>query len=64
MKQIDAARKRYDRLRAEHDAHAGRLTEVLAGVRRKIPRQTPLRLFKSTVPAPPQDPVDGDKFPF
>jgi hypothetical protein len=61
-REIDAARKRYNRLRAEKDAYEKWLAEVVAAVSRKRrwPRQ---HLFKSAVPAPLEGPSEGDKYP-
>jgi hypothetical protein len=62
VREIDAARKRYNRLRAEKDAYEKGLAEVVAAVSRKWrwPRQ---HLFKSTVPAPLEGLSEGDKCP-
>ncbi len=60
-RQVDAARKRYDRLRAQRDAHEKWLADVVAAVRRKLGRPSPRPLFNSTVPAPPKLASDRDK---
>ncbi len=52
-REIDAARKRYDRLRAKRDADEKWLAELVAAVRRKLGHRSPQPLFKNTVPAPP-----------
>jgi hypothetical protein len=62
IRQIDAARKRYDRLRAERDANERSLAKVVAAVRHRLPRRSPQPLFESTVQAQPQGPAEGDKY--
>jgi hypothetical protein len=64
LKQIGAARKRYDRLRAERDANEKRVAKVIAAVRHKLPRRSPQPLFESTVQTQPQGRVEGDKYSF
>jgi hypothetical protein len=60
VREIDAARKRYNRLSAERDAKEKWLAELVAAVRRNL-RLGPRRdLFESTF----QDrPSEGDKYP-
>jgi hypothetical protein len=61
-REVDAARKRYDRLRAERDAHEKWLAEVVPAVLHKLRRPSSQPLFKSTIPAPPRGPLDRDKY--
>jgi hypothetical protein len=63
-REIDAARKRYNRLRAEKDADEKWLAEVVAAVSGKWRPASPgQHLFKSAAPAPLEDPSEGDKYP-
>lgn len=62
-KQVDAARKRYDRLRADRDTHNKWVAEMVSVVRRKLRLSSPQPLFRSTSLAPPQQALDGDKYP-
>lgn len=63
VKEIDAARKRYNRLRAEKDANEKWLAAVVAAVSPKLRRASPQPLFESTVTEPLQARVQGDKYP-
>jgi hypothetical protein len=60
-REVDAARKRYNRLRAEKDAYEQLLARVVAAVsgKRRWPRQ---HLFK-TEPTLLEGPSEGDKYP-
>jgi hypothetical protein len=65
MRDIDAARKRYDRLRAERNESERWLTKVVSAVRRKLKLHRPSQsLFNSSASAETQAPQDGDKYPF
>ena len=61
-REVDAARKRYDRLRAERDAHEKWLAEVVPAVLHRLRGPSPQPLFKSTVPAPMEGSQDRDKY--
>jgi hypothetical protein len=62
-REMDAARKRYNRLRAERDVREKWLAKVVAAVSRKLPRSPRRHLFESRVPTPHEDPSTGDKYP-
>jgi hypothetical protein len=61
-REVDAARKRYNRLRAEKVAYEKWRADVVAAVSRKRrrPRQ---HLFESAAPAPLEGLSEGDKYP-
>lgn len=61
-REIDAARKRYNRLRARRDAQEKQVAEVVSVVRRKLRLSSPQPLFNSISPAPPQPSLDEDKY--
>jgi hypothetical protein len=61
-KKVDAARKRYNRLRAERHADETKRAAVTSAVRAKLLLPSPQPLFEGAVPAPPQAPPDGDKY--
>jgi hypothetical protein len=63
VKEIDAARRRYNRLRAEKDAREKWLAEVVSAVSPKLRRWPRQELFKNTVPAPLEGPPQRDKYP-
>jgi hypothetical protein len=63
VKDMDAARRRYNRLRAERDAHDKWVAEVVAAVRPKLRRWSRKPLLKITEQAPRSDPAEGDKYP-
>ncbi len=60
--QMDAARKRYDRLRAERDLREKMLAKLVAAVRRKSPRRAPQPLFESIESVQPDGSPVGDKY--
>jgi hypothetical protein len=60
-REIDAARKRYNRLRAERDAHKKWVAELVAAVSGKLRRWPRQDLFNRTTPLL-DVPPEGDKY--
>ncbi len=59
VRQVDAARKRYNRLSAERDAREKWLAEVVADVRRKMRLGSRRPLFENTEPSPSPSLAEG-----
>jgi len=61
-KDMDAARKRYNRLRAERDVREKWLAKTVSVVSRKLGLQPRSNLFKSTASVPLEGWAEGDKY--
>jgi hypothetical protein len=62
-REIDAARKRYNRLRTERDAHEKWLAELIAAVSGKLRRRPRQDLFDDPGPVFSEGPSERDKYP-